>query len=505
MFLRSESGFELAGGTAARGFGRLDVPRSPATGLRGFGDRTRDRTRGIDWVPDLGMQIGSRDWWRGLATCTALCAATWILSPPLHRPIPASVPAPLTPSEWDEARAQGIAPLAWGGDTGRRMAANDLVRPLAEAPERPTVDLTATLGDGDALDRALVRAGVGRPDAAAAARLVAQAVPLGDLTTGTRIALTLGRRPDKRVARPLEKLSLRARFDLALTLGRTAQGLAMTRRPIAIDNTPLRLQGLVGSSLYRSARAAGAPARAVEAFIKAIATRMSVGRDIDAADRFDLVIARARAATGETQIGDLMFAGIDQGSKKVQLVRWSDNGDNDTVDGQGGKASWFDATGTGERRGFMGMPVAGHITSTFGWRMHPILGFMKLHKGVDIGAAYGSPIYAVTDGTVSFAGRAGGYGNFVKLAHAGGLETGYGHMSRIAVSRGTHVARGQVIGYVGSTGMSTGPHLHWEVWRGGVSVDPRRLSFDSVAQLTGAQLRAFRAHVAGLLAVKPGA
>ncbi len=497
MFLRNESGFELAGGTATRGFGRLDTPLPP-TGLRTFGERTR----GVDWVPDLGMQIGGRDWWRGLATCTALCAATWVLSPPLHRPIPASVSAPLTPSEWDEARAQGIAPLAWGGDTGRRMAANDLVRPLAEAPERPTVELTATIGDGDALDRALVRAGVGRPDAAAAARLVAQAVPLGDLAPGTQIALTLGRRTDRRVARPLDKLALRARFDLALTLGRTAQGLAMTRQPIAIDNTPLRLQGLVGSSLYRSVRAAGAPARAVEAFIKAIATRVSVGRDISSADSFDLVIARARAATGETRIGDLMFAGIDQRSKKVQLVRWSGDGDGDD-DGDGVTTRWFDAAGTGERRGMM-MPVAGHITSTFGWRMHPILGFMKLHKGVDIGASYGSPIYAVTDGIVSFAGRAGGYGNFVKLAHTGGLETGYGHMSRMAVARGAHVSRGQVIGYVGSTGMSTGPHLHWEVWRGGVSVDPRRLSLDSVAQLTGAQLRAFKAHVAGLLAVKPG-
>ena len=130
---------------------------------------------------------------------------------------------------------------------------------------------------------------------------------------------------------------------------------------------------------------------------------------------------------------------------------------------------------------------------------------MKLHKGVDIGASYGSPIYAVADGMVAFAGRAGGYGNFVKLAHARGLETGYGHMSRMAVARGTHVARGQVIGYVGSTGMSTGPHLHWEVWRDGVSVDPRRLSFDSTQQLTGSALRAFKAHVAGLLAVKPGA
>ena len=87
MFLRSESGFELAGGTAARGVGRLAVAGAPATGLRAWGDRTRD----IDWVPDLGMRIGSRDWWRGLATCTALCAATWAVvaaaSPPRSPPL----------------------------------------------------------------------------------------------------------------------------------------------------------------------------------------------------------------------------------------------------------------------------------------------------------------------------------------------------------------------------------------------------------------------------------
>ena len=136
LFLRSESGFELAGGTAARRLGRFDQVDVPAHGLRAWGDRAQ----AIDWVPDLGTQIGRRDWWRGLATCTALCAATWVLSPPLHRPIPAAVSPPMTASERDEARAQGIAPLAWGGDTGRRMAANDLVRPLAEAPERPTVD-----------------------------------------------------------------------------------------------------------------------------------------------------------------------------------------------------------------------------------------------------------------------------------------------------------------------------------------------------------------------------
>ena len=298
--------------------------------------------------------------------------------------------------------------------------------------------------------------------------------------------------------RPLEKLTVRARFDLALTLARSGAGatgsLTMTRQPIAVDSTPWRLEGLVGNSLYRSLRAAGAPAKAAETYLKALASRLSIGRDVNAADSYDLVIERARAATGETRLGTLMFAGLNQGSRRTQLVRWQD-GDHE---------GWYDADGQIEQRGQMGMPVAGHITSAFGWRMHPLLGFMKLHKGLDIGASYGSPIHAVVDGTVSFAGRAGGYGNFVKVDHQGDLVSGSGHMRRTAVRRGEHVTRGQVIGYVGSTGLSTGPHLHWEIWRHGVSINPRTISFDSIQRLSGEQLRAFQARVASLMAVVPG-
>jgi murein DD-endopeptidase MepM/ murein hydrolase activator NlpD len=494
VFLRNDHGLELAGGGAARGLGARAFGQAPRVAQPlGRIDRLRAATGGIDWAPDLGAQIASRDWWRGLATFTALCSTAWLLAPGFP-PLVGATPAPLDGAAWEETRAQGIAPLAWGADTGHRMAANDLVAPLAEAPERPTVELNATLGEGDDFGSVLTRAGVGRTDARNAAGLVAQAVALGDIQPGTRIALTLGRRPARTVARPLEKLALRARFDLALSLDRAGSGLVMTRQRIAIDATPLRIQGLVGSSLYRSARAAGAPARVVESYIKALATRLSIGRDIAAADSFDLIVEQQRAATGEVRLGDLLYAGIDQGQRQVQLVRWDDQG----------KASWFDAKGQSERRGFMGMPVAGRITSSFGYRMHPLLGYLKMHKGLDIGAPYGSPIYAALDGVVQGAGRSGGYGNFVKLVHGSGLASGYGHMSRIAVSRGEQVRQGQVIGYVGSTGISTGPHLHWEVWRNGQTINPRSISFASMQALSGETLRRFKARVAGLLAVKAG-
>jgi murein DD-endopeptidase MepM/ murein hydrolase activator NlpD len=128
-----------------------------------------------------------------------------------------------------------------------------------------------------------------------------------------------------------------------------------------------------------------------------------------------------------------------------------------------------------------------------------------MHSGIDFRASYGSPIYAVSDGTVSFAGRHGGHGNFVKLSHGGGLGTGYAHMSRIAVRSGQHVRRGQVIGYVGSTGLSTGPHLHYEMYRNGKTVNPNSVSFVTRAQLSGRELASFKAQLGELQRIEPGA
>lgn len=494
MFLRSDHDLEQGGGAAALSFGRAIQPAAPQSQFDDF----RAKIAQIDWAPDLGAQIGSATWWRGAATCTALIAATCWMSPGFDNPLIGVTPAPLAGSAWEEARAQAITPLGAGAHTGRRIAASDLVAPLAESPERPIIELAATLGRGDSFSRVLARAGVARDEAETVARMVSQAVALTTIKPGTQLQMTLGRRPTRDVPRPLDNLRFRARFDLNIAVARTNGTLVMTPEPIAIDHTPLRIRGVVGQSLYRSARAAGAPAKAVEAYIRALASKVSIGRDVQASNVFDLVIRQARAATGEVQLGELLYAGLERDSKKVQLVRWG-GGEN----GKGGQ--WFEASGVGERRGVMASPVAGRMTSGYGVRFHPIMRMMRMHKGVDYGAPYGAPIRASMDGIVALAGRNRGYGNFVKLAHSGGLATGYGHMSRIAVRAGTRVVQGQIIGYVGSTGMSTGPHLHYEVWRNGVPVNPRSMTFTQVAQLSGKALRAFKARVAALLAVKPGA
>ncbi|RYG38873.1 MAG: M23 family metallopeptidase, partial [Burkholderiales bacterium] len=288
-------------------------------------------------------------------------------------------------------------------------------------------------------------------------------------------------------------LALRARFDLKLEVARSGGGLSLKEIPIAIDRTPLRIQGTIGSSLYRSARAAGAPAKAVEAYIKTLASRVPVSR-LGSGCKFDIIIGQARAETGEVQLGNLMFAGVTGCANNVQMLPYE----------SGGKVEWYDGSGKGSTTGTMGMPANGRFSSGFGMRRHPILGYTRMHKGVDIAAAWGSPVYAAADGVVQIAGRSAGYGNLIKLSHGGGNGSGYGHLSRIYVRPGQAVRKGQQIGAVGNTGMSTGPHLHYEWYRNGVAVNPRSIAFSSTKQLTGGDLGQFRAKLGAMLAVPVG-
>ena len=447
----------------------------------------------IDLVPDLAQDIGSRRWLRGTGTLlglSALALAGW----PEFAPLEAAPVMAIDTTVRDEFRSQMIMPLALGGDSGRHMGATAAVTPLKNAPERPRLDLEATLAGGDSFERMLERAGVGGPEAGQIAAMIADVVPLGEIAGGTKVDIALGRRPAPGAARPLEALSFRARFDLQLAVERQAGRLALDPRPIKVDTTPLRIRGMVGPSLYRSARAAGAPASAVQQYLRALGEEIDLDSAIAAGDEFDLVVDYKRAATGEVEAGKLLYAAlIRDGKPRKQLLRWGKDG------------RFYEASGVGESRSGLLAPVAGRVTSSYGRRRHPILGYSRMHAGIDFGARHGTPIYAVTDGTVQFAGRHGGHGNYVKLSHGGGLATGYGHMSRIAVSNGARVRRGQVIGYVGSTGLSTGPHLHYEMYRNGATVNPASVSFVTRAQLSGQELASFRSTLAQLQKVTPGA
>ncbi|MGZ8369435.1 MAG: M23 family metallopeptidase, partial [Caulobacteraceae bacterium] len=162
-------------------------------------------------------------------------------------------------------------------------------------------------------------------------------------------------------------------------------------------------------------------------------------------------------------------------------------------------AQFFDESGKNIRGFLLRTPVDGaRITSTFGMRRHPILGYNKMHQGIDFAAGTGTPVLASGDGVVIEARRWGGYGNWVRVRHNNGWETGYAHLSKFAVRPGQHVSQGQLIAYSGSTGRSTGPHLHYEIWRTGHRVNPVGAKVPQGTVLAGRDLAAFKAEVASI-------
>ena len=246
---------------------------------------------------------------------------------------------------------------------------------------------------------------------------------------------------------------------------------------------PLRIRGRAGEGLYWSLRAAGATPEIAAEYLSALATKIDVG-EVGPGDGFDMVLSPNR---------ELLYAGLNRaGEGALQLVRWTSNG----------RSEWIDAANIShptEVESGLAMPAQGPITSYFGYRYHPILHFTRFHAGVDIGAPWGSPIVAAGDGRVVGAGWGGGYGREVEIAHGDGLVSLYGHMSQIIAQPGSFVRRGELIGYVGSSGLSTGPHLHFEVRQGGTPVNPLAIHFASVPVVDTRLADAVKARLKALL------
>ncbi|WP_292133394.1 M23 family metallopeptidase [Brevundimonas sp.] len=351
------------------------------------------------------------------------------------------------------------------------------------APEAVPVQIRR----GETFEQAVRRTGVAAEEASAVAATIANAFDLTELRAGLRFETAIAKPRDGRGDARLIGLTMRTGPASQLTVSRSFDGaLRLRSLEEKVTHETVVLKGDVERSLSASARELGATASIVRAASRLFATKFDLQRDIRASDEFTLVFDRDVTEAGRTVgVGDLMYAEL----KGRTFYRFRPAGAKE--------AQFFDENGKNLRSAMMRTPLQSfrRISSSFGVRTHPISGFRKMHQGIDFAAGSGTPVVAPADGVVVEARRWGGYGNWLRIRHANGLESGYGHLSRYGsgIRAGQRVSQGQVVAYVGSTGASTGPHLHYEIWRNGQRINPAGIRTQEGTELTGADLAAFRA------------
>lgn len=341
---------------------------------------------------------------------------------------------------------------------------------------------------GETFEAAVRRAGVAPEEARQVVATLGQAMDTVHIKAGLAF--------DAAIARPhaeedgqarLIGLSLRTGPASAVTVSRTFDGaLRLRELDEEVREETTVAAGEIRGSLYESAAKLGATPTITAEVVKLFAHKMDFQRDIQPGDEFRLVFGRKVTESGRTiETGDLQYAEL----RGVKFYRFDRDGGSD----------FFDENGKNIKGFLLRTPVDGaRITSSFGRRRHPVLGYTRAHQGVDFGAGTGTPIVAAGDGVVLEARRWSGYGNWLRIRHPGGWDTGYAHISRYAkgIKAGTKVRQGQVVAYVGSTGLATGPHLHYEVWRGGQRVNPIGAKVPQGTVLGGAELARFKANKA---------
>ncbi len=305
---------------------------------------------------------------------------------------------------------------------------------------------------------------------------------LGRVAPGTELAFDLPVNADLRALRFTRKSGEKVQLDL------TGEEIRETQIKRDVDVRTVVLSGKVGDSLFRSARKLGLGSSQLNELTDEIFKYdIDFDSDLDENDRFSVVVDQTWVDGQLTNTGPVLAAAFTVDGRLHTGFRHTRNG----------KPEYFTPDGRPLKRTFIRMPIPyARLTSTFGNRFHPVLGRMRMHKGVDYAAGTGTPIQAAGDARVQFVGWQGGYGRVVILDHGHGYSTLYGHMSQFGNERvGQRVPQGTVIGYVGMTGLATGPHLHYEFRVNGVHRNPLSITMPPPEPLQGAELMSFRTDI----------
>ena len=260
-------------------------------------------------------------------------------------------------------------------------------------------------------------------------------------------------------------------------------GINITKNITQLFKKNVVVEGRISNNLYSSATSSGMEPSIIIEFARIFGFEVDFQRDIRKGDKFQVMYERYfDDRNKQIKTGKILYAYLNVNNQKIKLYRFETKNDFD----------FYDEKGRSIRKALMKTPINGaRLSSPFGNRKHPILGFTKHHNGTDFAAPTGTPIMASGNGTVIKAGWCGNGGNCVRIRHNSSYTTGYGHMSKIATRNGRRVRQGQIIGYVGNTGMSTGPHLHYTVSYNGKFVNSQKLKLPSGKTLSGDERKKF--------------
>ena len=349
-----------------------------------------------------------------------------------------------------------------------------LPRPANAPPSGPpgAWSVVDTLGKGEALAAVLARGGLGGDDQTAAIR-AASTIDLRKMPAGMEVRFS-GDSTNGTDPRPSD-IALMLSADRTLHLQRVGVEWSFREERTPWLTDTLVMHGVVHSNLYDAVNAGSgdlatkkARAELAWAIADIFEYRIDMSRELQDGDAVRAVFERSRSPAGIERIGAILAAGLERSGAEIQAIRFLPRGET--------KSDYYDQDGRSLRAMFLRAPLSfRRISSVFGMREHPILGAWRSHKGTDYAAASGTPVRSIGNGVVLFAGTRGGYGNSIDVRHPNGFVTRYGHLKAFAsgVRTGSRVSMGQTIGYVGMTGLATGPHLHFEVLVGGVQRDPR--------------------------------
>lgn len=343
--------------------------------------------------------------------------------------------------------------------------------------------LSFKIRKGDNFGSLLAKAGITSSEVQEIILAAKKEFDLTKISIGQQMIVTLDP-----VDRSFAKLEMKTDIDKNLLIIKQNGLYQSSTITIPLFKKQMRAGGIITNSLIGAAKESGVSEKMMMEAISAFSYDIDFQRDIKAGNRFEVIFDRYYNENGEkVKDSEVLFASIKLSDREISVYRYID---------ADGNAGYYDVKGQSIKKSLLRTPVDGaRITSSFGMRKHPILGYSKMHKGVDFAAPTGTPIYAAGDGAIEYVGSKGAYGNYIKIKHSSTYATAYAHISRFAsgIRNGGRVKQGQVIAYVGTTGRSTGPHLHFEVIENGNQINPAIAKVTPGKKLEGNELQKFLA------------